>query len=187
QVSARVVLLDTEPLRPGAQALGQLRTEQDIFVLAGDRFVLRDWPEQNTLAGGLVLDAAAPRRLIRNEARRALLWQRAQNPADAAVWLETELHRDRARRRQGLLAQTRFADTEVQDILARLDAQKRVRLQNDWVLDSAWWQEQIQFCTEAIRAEHEAHPELPGLALNELRRRLAPRLPDRALCELLIG
>ena len=38
--------------------------EQPVFALAGDRFILRDWSEQWTLAGGLVLDPEGDRKKI---------------------------------------------------------------------------------------------------------------------------
>src|SRR5438067_1906228 len=53
---ARVHLLDRSPLQPGERALAQIRCETPLFAFAGDRFIVRDWPEQATLAGGLVLD-----------------------------------------------------------------------------------------------------------------------------------
>ena len=60
-VPARVVFF-TGKIGGGERALAQLRLEAPAFVFAGDRFVLRDWAEQNTLAGGVVLDErqAAP-------------------------------------------------------------------------------------------------------------------------------
>src|SRR5207237_586734 len=43
---ARVHLLDRSPLQPGERALAQIRCETPLFAFAGDRFIVRDWPEQ---------------------------------------------------------------------------------------------------------------------------------------------
>jgi selenocysteine-specific elongation factor len=183
---ARVVLLENVPLLPGHNALAQIRTEHPVFVLAGDRFILRDWPEQHTIAGGLVLDAAAPRRFIRNQVRRALLLERALQPARVEVWLETQLRRDHARLRSGLLAQTRWAEADVQDALGELVRQNKVLVEREWVLEAAWWNQQLQFAETIVAQAHQTHPEKPGVALGELRRTLAPRLPEPSLCDLLL-
>ena len=33
--------------------------ESPVFAFSGDRFIVRDWAEQATLAGGMILDAEA--------------------------------------------------------------------------------------------------------------------------------
>src|SRR5438552_2895907 len=75
---ARVHLLDRSPLQPGERALAQIRCETPLFAFAGDRFIVRDWPEQATLAGGLVLDPDGSLRHFRVEATRKFLEQCAQ-------------------------------------------------------------------------------------------------------------
>ena len=184
---ARVVLLEDASLLPGRRALAQIRTEKPVFVLGGDRFILRDWPEQRTLAGGLVLEASAPRRAIRDETRRALLRERALHAGESSVWLRTELQKDHACKADALLAQTRWSNSEVQDALSRLASEGRITIEADWALDAAWWQQLKHFAAGLIQAEHRMHPERPGLALSELRRALEGRLPDPSLGNLLLA
>src|SRR5436190_3147571 len=64
---ARVHLLDRNPLQPGGRALAQIRCEKPLFAFAGDRFIMRDWPEQATLAGGQVLEPDGNLRRFRVE------------------------------------------------------------------------------------------------------------------------
>jgi selenocysteine-specific elongation factor len=66
---ARIVLFDAAEIRPGAQAVGQLRFETPVYCFTGDRFIIR---EATTIAGGVVLDADA-RRGRPKESRVALL------------------------------------------------------------------------------------------------------------------
>ena len=61
--------------RPGTRAVAQLRLEAPAFVFAGDHFTVRDWSEQHTLAGALVLDPDATRKAFRSKARQSWLEQ----------------------------------------------------------------------------------------------------------------
>ena len=86
--AARVLLLDQRELQPGETALAQLRFSQPIFVFAGDRFVIRDWSEQTTLAGGIVLDPDASRKNVRAAAHLEFLRKRAAAPGDVVTGVQ---------------------------------------------------------------------------------------------------
>ena len=58
---------------PARRALAQLRLEAPAFVFAGDRFTVRDWSEQHTLAGAIVLDPDGHRKAFRTPARQQWL------------------------------------------------------------------------------------------------------------------
>jgi selenocysteine-specific elongation factor len=61
EVRGRVALLPDE-LRPGDSAIVQLRLERPVVARAGDHFVVRSWSPVHTIGGGIVLEAAAPKR-----------------------------------------------------------------------------------------------------------------------------
>src|SRR5205823_6374647 len=69
---ARVVVLEGPGERseivPGAAGLVQLRLESPVVALPGDRFILRTYSPQQTVAGGEVLDAHAPKHRGRERA-----------------------------------------------------------------------------------------------------------------------
>ncbi len=67
----RITLLDTEQLVAGQRLLARIVPNDPIFAFASDRFVIRDWPEQHTLAGGIVLDPDPLPGPLRSEKRRA--------------------------------------------------------------------------------------------------------------------
>lgn len=55
---ARIVPLGAEQIAPGTDGFLQLRLEADeIYVKAGDRFILRTFSPMHTVAGGEILDA----------------------------------------------------------------------------------------------------------------------------------
>jgi len=63
----------SEGLRAGETAIAQMRFDEPAFLFAGDHFVIRDAAEQNTLAGGVVLDPDASARNFRRAAQREFL------------------------------------------------------------------------------------------------------------------
>ncbi|MBD5552731.1 MAG: selenocysteine-specific translation elongation factor, partial [Desulfovibrio sp.] len=56
ECAARVVLLDCEELQPGESALAELRFEQPMVGIFGDRCVLRAHSPLRTIAGAVLLD-----------------------------------------------------------------------------------------------------------------------------------
>ena len=184
---ARVHLLDRTPLQPGGRALAQIRCETPLFAFAGDSFIVRDWPEQATLAGGLVLDPDGSLRHFRAEAARKCQEQRAQNPGEIVALVQSQLARDGAARRATLLIQSRFSATEISDALAHLAAEQTTVVGGDLAVDPALWRTIRQSARDAIDGEHRAHPERPGLALSELRKALDRQLPFRELFDVLVA
>jgi selenocysteine-specific elongation factor len=69
EVLARVVVLEAAgEAAPGASGFVQLRLESPVVALPGDRFILRTYSPQRTVAGGEVLDAHAPKHRGRERA-----------------------------------------------------------------------------------------------------------------------
>jgi selenocysteine-specific elongation factor len=72
-VMCRIVPLSHTQVDAGQQAWVQVVCEAELHVCAGDRFVLRNQAANQTLAGGRVVDIAAPQRKRRTEQRLAQL------------------------------------------------------------------------------------------------------------------
>src|SRR6185312_7485791 len=111
RAGARVALV--HETSENAAGLVQIRIDAPIHVLAGDRFVLRDSSERRTLTGGVVLDLVTNRRKFRWARQREFLRSRAQSPDDVTIALQSELQRDGARPRLGLLARSKFTNAEI--------------------------------------------------------------------------
>jgi selenocysteine-specific elongation factor len=58
EVICRIMLLDTDLLKPGESALAQLVLEAPTVALPGDRFVIRSFSPVQTIGGGVVLDGS---------------------------------------------------------------------------------------------------------------------------------
>jgi len=57
EVLGRAVLLNQEEIKPGEEAYLQLRLEEPVAALPGDRFVIRSYSPVFTIGGGEILDA----------------------------------------------------------------------------------------------------------------------------------
>jgi selenocysteine-specific elongation factor len=169
---ASVFFQSSEELRAGENAVAQIRLEAPAFMFAGDRFVIRDASEQNTLAGGVVLDPNARARNFRSAAQRGFLFKRAQAQYDAGVFVATEIARDRAVKRNSLLAKSSFGADEIAQSIKSANVIER----GDLVIDAKWWNEVLRRAEAIIDVEHKAHPNHAGLALSELRQEFAREL-----------
>ncbi|MBM3878135.1 MAG: selenocysteine-specific translation elongation factor [Verrucomicrobia bacterium] len=174
--AARVFLRGAAELVPGAHDLAQLRFEAPVYVFAGDRFIVRDWSEQTTLAGGLVLDPEGDRKHWRSKAQARLLEERARGGETAQVYVATQLARDGLAARAQLLVRSRFSAAEVAAALAGLLREGRAKELGALVADAAWWRSLLERAGGLIDAHHGAHPDRPGLAVSELRVQLAEEL-----------
>ena len=165
----RVYLHDGNDLSPGGRAVAQFRSEAPVYAFAGDRFILRDWPQRHTLAGGVVLDPDAARTGFSRDARRQFLGPRAESAGDVLPFVRTELARAGAARRATLLAQSRFAAVEVAAGVAKLVSDGAAVIAADIVADGAWWRRLRDAAAAAVDAGHAARPEQLGLRLADLR------------------
>jgi selenocysteine-specific elongation factor len=186
-VRAKVVFSPRKELAPGEQALAQLRLEANVFVFAGDRFVLRDSAGQNTLAGGVVLDPDPGRWSFRSEARLSFLRQRAESPSESISFVSSQIARDRAVRRSQLLLKSNFSPPDISNSVSRLAAEGNLVLAGDFAIEAAGWQLLCRSAADAIDANHRAHPEQSGLSLSDLRTNLEAGLPFSDLFEFVVG
>src|ERR1044071_2539071 len=72
EVMARVAMLRAEQtsglpyIEPGGSALVQLRLEEPITALPGDRFIIRSYSPQVTIGGGVIIDAQPEKHRLRD-------------------------------------------------------------------------------------------------------------------------
>ena len=187
-VPVRVTLLDASELRPGQTVLARLVLEKPIYAFVGDRMILRDWPEQKTLAGALVVDTDPDARRGRFEAQLELLRQRAAHPDDISVHLLSQLKRDLAAVTTGLLRQSRFSARAVQETARELAARSALIQRGDLAIDASWRSQILQAFATQIDDCHRSHPERPGMLLADLRSHFESRLPlpESKLFEVLV-
>jgi selenocysteine-specific elongation factor len=174
-VTGTVAVLEPDVLQPGASGRVQVVLRTPVAAWHGDRVVLRDASASRTLAGGRVLDPAAPARYRRTPARLAEL--AALEAPDAAARLYgllaiapqgVDLRRLAAA--QGLPAAALPAPPA--DALQHADAQ------GQWALGAAHARSARERLLAALDAFHARQPDELGPDAARLRRLALPRLPE---------
>ncbi|MEZ5303300.1 MAG: selenocysteine-specific translation elongation factor [Verrucomicrobiales bacterium] len=182
-LEARVILLEGKELPAGSQALAEIRIDEgQAFAFAGDRFVLRDFANRGTIAGGVILDPDARRRAFHKPAQRAMLEARAAGAGDAEAYVQGGLARDRAAPRGRLGEKSRFSAGEIGSAVeALIAAGIAADIGGGWVADAEWWGELLAAAGASIDRKHEESPELVGPLLTSIRRDYSIQLPDAKL------
>ncbi len=183
---ARIHFIESRSISPGQGMLAQLRLDEARFMMVGDRVVIRDWSGEATLGGGVVLDADASRRRLRNEEQVEFLRQRAESPDDLAVLLTSALERDALIDLSAIKSRLKFSDEEVELAAAKLLADEIACEIGHHLAVASWWDELLACGASLVGAFHKANPDLPGLPLEDLRQSLLLKLPRADLFDLLM-
>jgi len=178
---ARIILHDRTTLSPGESSLAQLRLESPIFILTGDKIVIRDGAQQNTLAGGTVLDACATRQGFRTEKRAAFLTPRAEHPDQIATFITTQLQRDHILSPDSPLPNTPFSDSDIHNCIENLIQSQAIIRYNHHLISSRWWKSILKSAESHVKAWHRNHPDLPSMPIEELLKNLSSECPASIL------
>lgn len=168
-VPARLRFLRNTHLGPGQRDLARLRLERPVFGFVGDRFILRDWAEQSTLGGGLILELDPPAPPARPPDRLALLEACAAEPGRPEPFLGLQLHQYAEVPLDQLLVRSRFSSQQISDALGRLRERDEVVLPAGFATRADRWREVLAAAAARIDAHHRDHPEQPGLPLLDLK------------------
>ncbi len=188
---AEVVLLDRAELAPGDSAFAQLRLDESVLVLPGDRFILRQFSPVVTIGGGVVLDALASRHRQRDQHVAPYLATIERNNREEVLAAMAALSLQGLELGQ-VVARTGWLEAEVRETAARL-AQAGTLLvigHQPFVIASA---ARVAECIDRVRAEveafHRANPLVEGIAKEDLRGRAADPRPElfRAALDALVA
>jgi selenocysteine-specific elongation factor len=178
EVLARVQALEAGgEIAAGARGFAQLRLETPVVALPGERFILRSYSPQRTVAGGVVLDAFAPKHRGRERAAaHARLAAFAAADAAARLALTVAAAGERGLTRADLAARTGWRDP-------MLDAALEEAKRRETIVDAEGVlvaREILEGLTAAAVREVEAHhrrePLQRGLARETLRERVFARV-----------
>ena len=172
RIAAKITLLDKPALGAGQSAIARLKFDSPILAFVGDRFVLRDSSEQNTIAGGTVLDPDADQANFRSSTQIQFLRARATVPHDVEVCICSQVQRDRCAESKTLLVKSNFGDDEISEALSRLSHNGEIVLAGDIVADASYWHDLINRAATLIDQAHKKSPERRGVDQSELRTNL---------------
>ncbi|MGZ4987857.1 MAG: selenocysteine-specific translation elongation factor, partial [Limisphaerales bacterium] len=169
--TATVMLLDAKQLGPGENSFAQLRLESPAFAFNGDHFIIRDWAQQTTLAGGVILDAHGDVRNFRSENNRRFMQAVGANLALEEI-VTAIAARDHFLLANELQVQSQFSATEIDVAVSQLASAKKIMRLGDWLAAVDNWSNVRNAAMNLIDAAHKKQPDAPGYPLTELRSQL---------------
>jgi selenocysteine-specific elongation factor len=173
EVLARVrVLEETGEIRPGASGFAQLRLETAVVALPGERFILRSYSPQRTIAGGRVLDAFAFKHRGREAARareRLSVLASAERAAQLALFVEAA--GERGLGHADLAARTGWRDTVLEQSAAQATAQGTIVNADGIYLGRAAFDDLARAALKEVEAHHTREPLSRGMPRETLRER----------------
>jgi len=189
EVMARVILLDSEVLEPGQQALVQLRMDGAAVAQPGDRFVLRSYSPITTLGGGTVLDPVPVKhRRMRQPVLDHLLRLDTQDPAQRMEALLDDAG-DHGIRILDLSPRVGIPVQETLDLVKKLQSDRKAVLigtgEAAMSYSSRSYEDLKGKLISTLKAFHKANPVKPGMGREELRMKFARNLPDKPYRDLL--
>ena len=170
---ADVVLIAGNELAPGQYSLAQLRLDQPVLLLPGDRFILRQFSPVVTIGGGTALDVQAARHKRADPSVAPFLetLERGNREEILAIFVEAA---PQGLNLAQLTARTGWSDSEIQQIAKNLVAAKRVRIIGEQPLTIASAKVVAAYAASlriALEKFHQANPLLPGIPKQDLRGR----------------
>jgi selenocysteine-specific elongation factor len=188
---AELVFFARKELAPGQTGFAQLRLQDDVMVLAFDRFIIRQFSPVTTIGGGLVLDPLARRPTVRDTGRVAFLETLERGDKADTLAAMTE----RAPLGIGfeeIIARTGWLENEIRATakkLADMGRAKIVSAEPMILLSAKSFNEAGQKIAARIEKFHKENPLLPGISRENLRaslgRRVRPETFRAVLDELL--
>jgi len=175
---AEVFFHGEKELPPGASAVANLKLQDEVLVLPGDRFIVRQFSPVVTIGGGAVLDPLARRPMLRDTGRAAFLETIERQNGEETLAAMTE----RALLGLGyeeIVARTGWTEKEIQGTVEKLHGTGRVRTVSaePLVLVSGKLFEEVRKkITEKVAKFQKENPLLPGISREDLRASLGKRV-----------
>ncbi len=174
---ARVRLLNNEALAPGEEGWLQIRLEQPLALVQGDRFILRYPSPGETIGGGVVANPHPGHRWRRFQPH--VIWQlETQMQGTPAQRVAQAAQRPEPVKRQEIQKLTGYSDLELNHAIDSAINDGLLRAQPDGsYLSAEIWEQWSRRMVEELRHYHQAEPLRLGMAREELRSRLRLKQP----------
>ncbi len=199
---AEILLYGHSDIAPGQSALAQLRLQDEALLLPGDRFIVRQFSPVITIGGGVILDSLARRPLLRDTGRAAFLETLEGGKREeivAAMAERASMVLATANRAVGLtgpelVARTGRQEKEIQEVVEKLAAEKKVRVVATdplTIVARKTFEDVSTKIAANVEKFHKENPLLPGIFREDLRvslgRRVSAETFRAALEELASG
>jgi selenocysteine-specific elongation factor len=172
-----VIFFEGKELAPGGSAVAQMKLQEEIVVVRGDRFIVRQFSPVMTIGGGEVLDPLARRAAKKDTGRVAFLGKLERGTREEALQAMVE------RNILGVMgeeitARTGWMAEEVRASAEKLAAAKSLRIISAEpliLLGEGFFREIEKKLFERVERFQKDNSLLPGMAREELRASLGKR------------
>jgi selenocysteine-specific elongation factor len=175
---AEVFFHGVKELLPGESAFANLKLQDEVLVLPGDRFIVRQFSPVATIGGGAVLDPLARRPMLRDTGRVSFLETLERGNREETLAAMTE----RALLGLGweeIVARTGWIEKEIREALEKVSSTGRVKTVSaePLVLVSGKFFEEVRKkIMEKVERFQKENPLLPGIGREDLRASLGKRV-----------
>jgi selenocysteine-specific elongation factor len=175
---AEVFLHRQKELQPGGSAFANLKLPDELLVLPGDRFIVRQFSPVVTIGGGAVLDPLARRPMLRDTGRVAYLETLEGGNREEILAAMTE----RAILGLGyeeIVARSAWMDREIRETAKKLSDAGRVRsvaAEPLLLVSEKAFAEVRRRILEKVEKFQKENPLLPGILREDLRASLGKRV-----------
>jgi len=176
---AEVFLHGEKELPPGGSAFANLKLQDEVLVLPGDRFIVRQFSPVVTIGGGVVLDPLARRPMLKDTGRAAFLATLEQGSREELLSAMTE------RALLGLpfeeiVARTAWTEKEIHDAVGKLSSTsgrvKTVSIEPLVLISGKKFEEVRNKIFETVDRFQKENPLSPGMPREDLRASLGKRV-----------
>lgn len=176
--TAEISLLCSNQLTPGGTAFAQLHLDAPVLVLPGDRFIVRQLSPVVTVGGGVVLEALARRNNKRSPETMQFLATVEKGSHDEILsgMIATD---PRGMDMAQVVSRTGWLESEVRQSAQTLADTKKIQIisERPWIaVATEPMQALLRAIEQGVNSFHAANPLSAGIAKQELRGRIAPRL-----------
>jgi selenocysteine-specific elongation factor len=178
ETTAEVFFHGAKELAPGGSAFVNLKLHDEILVLPGDRFIVRQFSPVVTIGGGVALDPLARRPMLRDTGRVGFLETLERGNRDEILAAMTE----RAVMGLGLeeiIARTAWMEKEIREAVQKVSGSGRVKVVSAEPLalvSGKLFEEVPKKILEKVEKFQKENPLLPGIAREDLRASLGKRV-----------
>ncbi|MCA1590557.1 MAG: SelB C-terminal domain-containing protein, partial [Acidobacteria bacterium] len=173
EVLARVAIIGcSTEIEKGQQGFAQLRLESPVAAILGERFILRSYSPQTTIAGGSILRFARLKARKKNSVDHAEFLQTLADAKEDRTQLLRLFVEDDAEKgisRRDIRSITGWTNAGLDRLVTMLTADKTVIDADGILIAAARYDELQQKVLTAVRAFHASEPLRPGLSIQTLR------------------
>ena len=175
---AEVRLYEKKELQPGEIGMAQLRLADDVVVVRGDRFIVRQASPVITIGGGEILDPLAKRPAKKDTGRAAFLGVLGKGSREEILRAMVERNIVGIGMAE-IVARTGWLETEVQSTAQTLVKGGAIHIVNGeplLLLAEPLFRDVSTKLVARVEAFHKQNPLLPGIAREDLRASLGRRV-----------